>query len=258
LDSIPRYTLSQERQQAKRQKLRQAETLVQLTPLIIVPKTRRTSCSTVGDDKEEEPILTWGRVSSTPLVLAPGAGGYSNSSTAAAAAATEQDNGDYNDDDGDVSAFQLPRTSARDDAAEMARATMERRAAVATASAASSRRSGIVASSSAARKKSSQSIMRNNASSSLRSSSSSTLLSSSSRQAPHRPTSTVSVRSWNSLGSVLRAAYGGGGGGGTHGSTSSSSSIRRRSTTTSQRSSRNSDLRAPKKKDHVHRATPRL
>ena len=59
LDATPRHSLQTERKQALKRRRKENETLIALTPVIVPGR----------GGEEDEPIMTWGEVSSTPLVL---------------------------------------------------------------------------------------------------------------------------------------------------------------------------------------------
>ena len=101
LDSAPTFDLATDRRLGKRRKQKELETMVQMTPVIVPGK------SSVDD----EPIMTWGEVSATPLVL----------------------HGANDDDDNDGTPSFGVSESARDRAAEQARIQMERRSRLALA-----------------------------------------------------------------------------------------------------------------------------
>ena len=103
LDAPARFSLPMERRLGQRRKARELETMVQMTPLI-----------TPGSNDDEEPIMTWGEVAATPLVLS----GATNT-TETESTSTEP-------------AFAVT-VSAQDRAAEKARRRMEQRARLASA-----------------------------------------------------------------------------------------------------------------------------
>lgn len=112
LDAPPALDLATERLLGRRRRQRELETLVPMTPVIVPGKTSLSTQSTNGDDNVE-PLMTWGEVSATPLVLGGKAG-----------------NDDENANTREPS-FGL-EASVRDQAAEQARRRIEERARLAT------------------------------------------------------------------------------------------------------------------------------
>lgn len=80
LDASPR-SLAKERAAYQKAKVRENETFVAMTPIIRPGGSGVRSKGEIGVEEEEEPIMTWGNVASTPQVLGGGssADGYNNS-----------------------------------------------------------------------------------------------------------------------------------------------------------------------------------
>ena len=102
LDAPPTFDLATEKRLGQRRKRNEMETLVQMTPVIVPGKSAAES---------DEPLMTWGEVSSTPLVLS----------------------GRADDDDESLGPSFDVVDSARDAAAERARQHMEQRSRLASA-----------------------------------------------------------------------------------------------------------------------------
>lgn len=114
LSAAPTVDLATERLLGQRRRQRQLETLVPMTPVIIPGKTALSHEKDGVEGDGDEPLMTWGEVSATPLVL----GGKADE--------------DEQDSDKQPS-FGVASANARDYAAERARERMEERTRLATA-----------------------------------------------------------------------------------------------------------------------------
>ncbi|KAL7567761.1 hypothetical protein ACA910_000516 [Epithemia clementina (nom. ined.)] len=75
LDATPRHSVQRELEHARKRHRREQTTVVAMTP-VIIPGQQQLSSNSGGDsdDEVDAPIMTWGNVSSTPLVLPRGQG----------------------------------------------------------------------------------------------------------------------------------------------------------------------------------------